>query len=118
MCGLVGYSLAGSEPGQGRELLRAMTGAIAHRGPDADGIWLAPGVGLGHRRLSIVGLADGQQPMLSVQGDLVLVYNGEIFNFVELRRDLEARGDASAPVAIPRSYFISTRKWARLPSAS
>lgn len=92
MCGLVGYSLAGSEPGQGRELLRAMTGAIAHRGPDADGIWLAPGVGLGHRRLSIVGLADGQQPMLSVQGDLVLVYNGEIFNFVELRRDLEARG--------------------------
>lgn len=92
MCGLVGYSLAELGPADGRELLRAMTQSIAHRGPDADGVWSAPGVGLGHRRLSIVGLADGQQPMHSARGDLVLVYNGEIFNFVELRRDLEARG--------------------------
>jgi asparagine synthase (glutamine-hydrolysing) len=73
-------------------LLRAMTGAIAHRGPDAEGAWADADVGLGHRRLSIVGLSDGQQPMHDPEAGLVLTYNGEVFNFPELRAELEQRG--------------------------
>lgn len=90
MCGFAGYSATGLAPETGQVLLRAMTESIAHRGPDASGVWAGPGVGLGHRRLSIVGLEDGQQPM--GLDDLVLAYNGEIFNFVELRAELEAKG--------------------------
>lgn len=90
MCGLVGYSAEEFSPQTGGALLRAMTDTIAHRGPDAEGHWTAPGIGLGHRRLSIVGLEDGQQPM--GLDDLVLVFNGEIFNFVELRAALKAKG--------------------------
>lgn len=92
MCGLAGYCGTDFAPEQGQALLHAMTDRIAHRGPDASGVWAAPGIGLGHRRLSIVGLADGQQPMGLEGPDLMLAYNGEIFNFVELRAELEARG--------------------------
>lgn len=69
-----------------------MAAAIAHRGPDGQGVFAAPGVGLAHVRLSIIGLADGQQPMTSVDGRFTIVFNGEIFNYVELRDDLKARG--------------------------
>ncbi len=92
MCGLVGYTGTTFAPEAGELLLASMNGTIAHRGPDADGLWSTPGVGLGHRRLSIVGLHDGQQPMLSDDGNLVIAYNGEVFNFVELRADLMRRG--------------------------
>lgn len=69
-----------------------MVDAIAHRGPDGRGIFAAPGVGLAHVRLSIVGLSDGQQPMANAEGDIVIAFNGEIFNYVELRDDLKGRG--------------------------
>lgn len=69
-----------------------MTAAIAHRGPDEHGTFTAPQAGLGHVRLSIVGLGDGQQPMSDASGDLTIVFNGEIFNYVELRDELRARG--------------------------
>ena len=69
-----------------------MAQSVAHRGPDEMGLYAKDGIGLGHRRLSIVGLADGQQPMLSDNGNLVISFNGEIFNYVELRADLMARG--------------------------
>ncbi len=69
-----------------------MAAAIAHRGPDGQGVFAVPGVGLAHVRLSIVGLADGQQPMTSADGRFTIVFNGEIFNYVELRDDLKARG--------------------------
>jgi asparagine synthase (glutamine-hydrolysing) len=67
-----------------------MIAALAHRGPDGDGIWTAPGVGLGHRRLSIIDLEGSPQPMSD--GDLTISYNGEIYNFAELRADLIAAG--------------------------
>jgi asparagine synthase (glutamine-hydrolysing) len=69
-----------------------MGAAISHRGPDGHGQLLTPGAGLAHVRLSIVGLADGQQPMTEATRRFSIVFNGEIFNYVELRRDLEARG--------------------------
>src|SRR3569832_2976178 len=69
-----------------------MTNALAHRGPDGSGVWTAPGVGLGHRRLSIIDLAGSPQPMPSADGRAMLVFNGEIYNFRELRRELTALG--------------------------
>ena len=92
MCGIVGYLGPDLAPSQAPALLRAMADAVAHRGPDEMGIHADGELGLGHRRLSIVGLADGQQPMLSDDGNWALSFNGEIFNYVELRDELIARG--------------------------
>src|SRR6185295_8898947 len=96
MCGIAG--LLSIEPTQqAPSLVKAMTDAIAHRGPDGEGIHVdAEGrVVLGHRRLAIVDLAPtGRQPMVSGAGRYVVTYNGEIYNFPELRRELEQRGCA------------------------
>ena len=92
MCGLTGIfhrDRAGSIDGA---LLRRMTTAIAHRGPDGDGFHLEAGVGLGHRRLSIVDVAGGAQPMYNEDESVVIVFNGEIYNFPELRPKLLAMG--------------------------
>lgn len=89
MCGFGGY--LGSIR-DGKPLLERMTAAIGLRGPDERGIFTAPGAGLGHVRLSIVGLGDGQQPMSDPSGELTIAFNGEIFNYVELRDELRARG--------------------------
>lgn len=94
MCGIVGYFGPGVDPSHGEHLLRAMADSVAHRGPDEMGIHAEGEIGLGHRRLSIVGLADGQQPMLSRDGNLAISFNGEIFNYVELRSDLIAAGES------------------------
>ena len=92
MCGIAGLlntDGAPVDPG----ILQAMTDAIAHRGPDGEGSWIEGGVGLGHRRLAIIDLsALAQQPMVSVEHRYVLTYNGEIYNFRELRTELEAAG--------------------------
>jgi asparagine synthase (glutamine-hydrolysing) len=72
--------------------LRRMCAALAHRGPDDEGLYVAPGVGLGMRRLSIIDLATGRQPVHNEDGTVWAVFNGEIYNFQELRRDLEGRG--------------------------
>ena len=69
-----------------------MCGAMAHRGPDGQGVWTAPGVGLGHLRLSIIDLAGSPQPMASSDGRAVLVFNGEIYNYRELREELRGSG--------------------------
>jgi asparagine synthase (glutamine-hydrolysing) len=93
MCGVVGYFGPDVAPGDAEPLLRRMAHAVAHRGPDEMGLYAKDEIGLGHRRLSIVGLADGQQPMLSDDGNFVISFNGEIFNYVELRAELVARGE-------------------------
>ena len=70
-----------------------MTDVIKHRGPDGEGHWLEGNIGLGHRRLSIIDLSPfGHQPMISEDRRYVLSYNGEIYNFRELRKDLESKG--------------------------
>lgn len=89
MCGFGGYFGAVRD---GRALLERMTAAIAHRGPDEQGFFTAEVAGLGHARLSIVGLEDGQQPMSDATGELTIAFNGEIFNYVELREQLRAKG--------------------------
>lgn len=94
MCGVVGYCGGGVAAAEAVTLLERMSGSVTHRGPDAAGVYVGDGAGLGHRRLSIVGLADGQQPMANAAGDLHITFNGEIFNYVELRDELIARGRA------------------------
>ncbi|HUD71251.1 MAG TPA: asparagine synthase (glutamine-hydrolyzing), partial [Dongiaceae bacterium] len=91
MCGIAGFLNHDGRPAE-RDILVAMTRSIAHRGPDGEGFHLDGALGLGHRRLSIVDLATGDQPMTSPDGKAWVVFNGEIYNFVELRRDLETRG--------------------------
>jgi asparagine synthase (glutamine-hydrolysing) len=92
MCGFAGFVGEACGSGNPEALLSSMAAAIAHRGPDGQGVFAAPGIGLAHVRLSIVGLADGQQPMTSADGRFTILFNGEIFNYVELRDDLKARG--------------------------
>ncbi|MCT7376271.1 asparagine synthase (glutamine-hydrolyzing) [Chelativorans salis] len=92
MCGFGGYFGAGVAPAEAEPLLRRMGSAVAHRGPDESGVAVFADAGLCHTRLSIVGLADGQQPMSSENGRLSIAFNGEIFNYVELREALRARG--------------------------
>ena len=85
-----GFNLSG-KPVSKTEI-KSMTDAIAHRGPDGEGQWIDGPIGLGHRRLSIIDLStNGSQPMVSRSG-VVIVYNGEIYNFLELRRELESYG--------------------------
>ncbi len=92
MCGIAGYFGTPDATLPPRLLLRRMTDAIVHRGPDASGVFVGDGAGLGHARLSIIDLATGQQPMSNADGTVWLSFNGEIFNYVELRHDLIARG--------------------------
>ena len=91
MCGLTGLLDSSGRPEADlRAIVGAMTDTLAHRGPDADGLWSAEGVAFGHRRLSILDLSPaGAQPMLSTDGRFVIVFNGEIYNHLELRRRLE-----------------------------
>lgn len=89
MCGVAGYF---GPVANGISVLAGMAGAIEHRGPDGFGTCLFPGAGLAHRRLAIVDLAEGAQPMTSADGRLSISFNGEIFNHVELRESLEAKG--------------------------
>ncbi|HXT10442.1 MAG TPA: asparagine synthase (glutamine-hydrolyzing) [Candidatus Angelobacter sp.] len=87
MCGIAGYVGFDDE-----RMLRRMCRALQHRGPDAEGFYAAPGVGLAHRRLSIIDLINGRQPMTNEDGTLQLVFNGEIYNYEKLTADLKAKG--------------------------
>jgi asparagine synthase (glutamine-hydrolysing) len=92
MCGIAGYfDTRGDAPISEREL-RAMTDALAHRGPDGHDLVRAPGVGLGHRRLSIIDLEGGRQPMGVLGEQVQIVFNGEIYNFMDTRAELERLG--------------------------
>lgn len=93
MCGINGivYSLESGRKVDPQMLIR-MRDALRHRGPDEEGIFVEQNVGLGHRRLSIVDLSKGQQPMFNEDESLVIAYNGEIYNHADFRPELEAKG--------------------------
>ncbi len=90
MCGITGI-IRTNRPVTKQEI-SAMTDAIAHRGPDGEGFWLNENVAIGHRRLSIIDLNSGSQPMCNEDGKVWITFNGEIYNFVELKSELEKLG--------------------------
>jgi asparagine synthase (glutamine-hydrolysing) len=92
MCGLAGIIDLTGRHDIDRAKVGRMAAALLHRGPDDGGFLFAPGVGLAHRRLSIVGLDDGQQPVFNEDGSVAAICNGELFDFVERRADLQAKG--------------------------
>ena len=91
MCGISGRLNFNREP-VSREQLGRMIGTLSHRGPDARGVHVAGEAGLAHARLSIIDLEGGAQPMSSTDGRLWITFNGEIFNYIELREELVSKG--------------------------
>src|SRR5437868_1005166 len=92
MCGIAGqFNFLRREPVEREDVWR-MARSIAHRGPDDEGYFISGPIGLGFRRLSIIDLAGGHQPMSDAADSVWVVFNGEIYNFNELRNELETRG--------------------------
>ena len=111
MCGIAGlFHLETPKPIAGHRL-RAMIDAQAHRGPDGEGIWTAPGVGLGHKRLSIIDVAGSPQPMASEDGLLTITYNGEIYNYAELRAELTGLGHHFRTAGDTEVLLRGYRQW-------
>lgn len=104
MCGITGFNW------KDEQLLGRMCEAIKHRGPDDGGTYIDDKVSLGHRRLSILDLSEkGHQPMFNEDGTIVLIYNGEIYNFLELREEFIKKGrkfksDTDTEVEIGRAH--------------
>lgn len=112
MCGLAGY-FAANGPAQGHRPFLERAGALlAHRGPDGAGIWQGDGAGLVHRRLAVIDLSDqAAQPMLTSDGALVLAWNGEIYNYRELRRELEDLGAVFRSRSDTEVILLGWRQW-------
>jgi asparagine synthase (glutamine-hydrolysing) len=116
MCGLFGWALP-RKSSQTRDLLVRLTDLLAHRGPDGSGYWLDDTaskdfqIGLGHRRLSIIDIGGGQQPMWSADGAFGLVFNGEIYNYIELRDTLRSLGHVFQTDSDTEVLIESYRAW-------
>lgn len=111
MCGIAGiFHLQTAKPVDPARLV-AMATRQAHRGPDGDGVWTAPGVGLSHVRLSVIDVAGSPQPMASADGSIVISYNGEIYNYRELREDLRALGHVFRTDGDTEVIIAAWRQW-------
>lgn len=111
MCGVVGlfHPLQPAVPDQAR--LRRMADAIAHRGPDGEGFHVEPHLGFGHRRLAVVDLVGGIQPMATADGEVTVIFNGEIYNHLELRAELERAGHRFQTRSDTESILLGWRQW-------
>lgn len=111
MCGIAGiFHIGGIKPVDPARV-RMMTDVMEHRGPDGSGVWTGPGVGLGHRRLSIIDLGGGAQPMATADESLVVTFNGEIYNFQAVRRELEAKGHRFRTDSDTEVILHAYRQW-------
>lgn len=111
MCGIAGlYHIETAKPVDPARV-RAMLAPMAHRGPDGSGVWTAPGVGLGHLRLSIIDLEGSPQPMHSDDEAVTISFNGEIYNFRELRGELEGRGHIFRTSGDTEVILAAWRQW-------
>ncbi|HEV2818819.1 MAG TPA: XrtA/PEP-CTERM system amidotransferase [Allosphingosinicella sp.] len=112
MCGIAGIFHPDVPKPVDPARVEAMTEILAHRGPDGSGVWTAPGIGLGHRRLSIVDLSEaGAQPMLTEDGRLAISFNGMIYNFREVRAELEAKGHLFRSESDTEVILAAWRQW-------
>ena len=96
MCGITGFAERSHQADEARAIVKKMADLIAYRGPDGEGYFVDDQVALGHRRLSIIDLEGGSQPMYNEDGNLVVIYNGEIYNYQDLRAELLAAGHTFA----------------------
>ena len=111
MCGIAGW-ISGTGESPDREVLTRMTRALAHRGPDAEGVVIEGAAGLGHRRLAIIDLStDANQPMRDASGRYLIVFNGEIYNFAEVRSELEALGHRFATRSDTEVLLEAIKAW-------
>lgn len=111
MCGLAGiFDSRGGRPVD-RDLLTTMTDSLGHRGPDGSGYYTGDGIGLGHRRLSIIDLAGGHQPLFNEDNSVAVVYNGEMYNFKELAQQLRAAGHRFRTVSDTEVVVHAWEQW-------
>lgn len=108
MCGIVGFM---DKKSVGKDVLESMMDKIIHRGPDGSGMYLDDTVALGHRRLSIIDVEGGTQPMKNEDGSLVCVFNGEIYNYKELRKELEEKGHVFASESDTEVLLHGYEEW-------
>src|SRR5450759_3848416 len=116
MCGIFGWALSDKRR-QSRETLIRLTDLMTHRGPDGAGYWQTRTaderfeIGLGHRRLSIIDIGGGAQPMWSADNSIALIFNGEIYNYIELRKELLALGHVFRTSSDTEVIIEAYRAW-------
>jgi asparagine synthase (glutamine-hydrolysing) len=110
MCGICGIYNFHRKPVD-RDLIDRMNSTMIHRGPDGEGVYIDGNIGLGHRRLSIIDLDTGEQPMGNEDGSVQVVFNGEIYNFLELRNLLEAKGHRFRTRSDTESIILGYEEW-------
>lgn len=113
MCGIVGFTTPGQDPAAAKQIVQGMADLIRHRGPDGEGCYADGIAALGHRRLSVIDLAGGGQPMLNEDGTLVVVFNGEIYNYKTLRARLQQRGHTFATDSDTEVLLHGYEEWDR-----
>ena len=111
MCGIAGIFHAETPKPVDPARIERMCEALVHRGPDGSGVWTDHGVGLGHRRLSVIDVEGSPQPMHSADGRIVISFNGEIYNFRELRRELESSGASFRTAGDTEAIIEAWKKW-------
>lgn len=113
MCGIVGFTETTHDPAAARRTVQQMANLIRHRGPDGEGLYADDRAALGHRRLSIIDLEGGGQPMFNEDGTLVVVFNGEIYNYPELARQLSAAGHTFATHSDTEVLLHGWEQWGK-----
>ena len=113
MCGIVGFTAPGQDPAAAKQIVQGMADLIRHRGPDGEGCYADGTAALGHRRLSVIDLAGGGQPLLNEDGTLVVVFNGEIYNYKTLRARLQQRGHTFATDSDTEVLLHGYEEWGR-----
>jgi len=114
MCGITGFfNIAGHNKEQARSQVKLMADTLIHRGPDEEGFYVDEYVAFGHRRLSIIDLSNGQQPMSTPNGNFHIVFNGEIYNFQEVRSELQQKGHQFQTKSDTETILLAYVEWGR-----
>lgn len=112
MCGITGFfNTAGHNQESARAQVKRMADTLIHRGPDEEGFYVDDNVALGHRRLSIIDLSSGQQPMSTTNGSFHIVFNGEIYNYQEIRKELQKKGHQFQTKSDTETILLAYREW-------
>ena len=113
MCGITGIFNFNKDNKINSVLLQNMNDSLAHRGPDGEGFFIDNNIGLGHRRLEIIDLKTGDQPMHSFDKNIVVVFNGEIYNYLELKKALVAKGHKFRTNSDTEVILAAYEKWGK-----